>query len=115
LERIWERADTVGGMTDHLHVDPSSLRAAAETAARIGVGLHAAIRTSAPRLADSGAPGGWAASQALSQCSDAWEMELTKAAQALHTTSDNLARAAGRYAGVEQTVTGVLSGFLSED
>lgn len=102
-------------MTDHLHVDLSSLRAAAETTDRIGTGLHVAIRTNAPRLVHSGAPSGWAASQALNQCSDAWETELTKAAQALHNTSDNLARAAGRYANIEHTITDVLSDFRSED
>ncbi|HET6504857.1 MAG TPA: type VII secretion target [Amycolatopsis sp.] len=102
-------------MTDHLHVDPAVLRAAAGAAGRIGAELHIAIRRNAPRLIDSGAAGGWAASQALGQCSDAWEMELTKAAQAVHNTSDNLARAANRYADLDRTVAGVLSEFMPKE
>ncbi|MFD2420594.1 type VII secretion target [Amycolatopsis pigmentata] len=102
-------------MTDHIQVDSAALHAAAGNTGRIGAGLHTAVRANAPRLIDSGAPTRWAASQALGQCSDAWEMELTRAAQALHDTSDKLALAAGRYTATEATIAETLSVFLDQE
>ncbi|WP_027940869.1 type VII secretion target [Amycolatopsis taiwanensis] len=101
-------------MTDHIHVDPAALREAAGAAGRIGNQLHADVRAHAPHLVDSGAAGGWAASQALGDCADAWETELTRSAQTLHTTSNDLARAAGRYGDVERAIVDVLRDFWRE-
>jgi hypothetical protein len=40
---------------------------------------------------------------------------LRRGTEAIHNTSDNLVRAAGRYAETEHTITGVLSGFMPEE
>ena len=78
-------------------VDSAELEATASKAHQIGANLLDIAQSSAGSLAQVGPHGGWAISDALARCADAWHAELTTAGQTMRSVGDKLINTAASY------------------